>query len=1107
MSATLPAAAATPEERRALLAELLRRKAGPLRQFPLSFAQQRLWFLHRMEPENPAYNTTSALRLVGPLDGAALERAVGGLVERHESLRTVFRAGHGEPVQVVLPALPARLLAEPADAPEAERRAVALRLVAEEMARPFDLERGPVFRARLFRLGDDDHLLVLAMHHVVTDGWSIGVLFRDLCAMYAAGAAGREPELPALPIQYADYAVWQRRHLQGEVLERQLAYWRRALEGAPALLSLPTDRPRPPVQTHAGGLVAARLPVDLLAPLKALSRREESTLFMTLLAAFTALLSRWSGETDVVVGSPIAGRSRPETEELIGFFVNTLALRTDLSGDPTFRALLGRVRETSFGAFSHQEVPFERLVDELKVERALSHSPFFQVLFVLHTEPAEGIVLGPLALELVEPESPAAAHDLSFSLRERPEALEVDVEYNADLFDRATVERMCGHFRAVLEAVAADPATPVSRLPLLSPAERGELRRLASGPEAVYPDATLHALVAEQVARTPDAVAVAFADERVTFAELEARAERLAGFLRARGVGPETLVGVCLERSVEMVAALLAVLKAGGAYVPLDPGYPAERLAYMLEDSAVPVLLTDSVLAARLPATSARVVRLDAGPGEFHSDESVPEISVCSDSLAYMIYTSGSTGRPKGALNTHRAIVNRLLWMQDEYGLAVDDRVLQKTPFSFDVSVWEFFWPLITGATLVVAKPEGHKDAAYLAELIEREKVTTLHFVPSMLQLFLETADPAKCATLRRVVCSGEALPSDLARRFFERLPHVELHNLYGPTEAAVDVTAWRVAADRAGRLSPVPRPPSPVVTVPIGRPVANTSVHLLDATGELVPLGVVDELFIGGVQVGRGYWKRPGLTAERFVPDPFTATPGARMYRTGDLARWKASVLEYLGRTDFQVKLRGFRIELGEVEAALAALPAVREAVAAVREDVAGDARLVAYLVPTGDAPPSVDALREALSRRLPEHMVPTEFVTLGAIPLTPSGKADRRALPNPGAAPSRAARERVPPRTPAEKAVAAIWAEVLRRDDVGAEDNFFTVGGHSLLLAQVHVRLQEWLGREVSLIDLFRYPTVATQAAYLTAEPAARPAARASAGAARLAARARQG
>jgi amino acid adenylation domain-containing protein len=540
------------------------------------------------------------------------------------------------------------------------------------------------------------------------------------------------------------------------------------------------------------------------------------------------------------------------------------------------------------------------------------------------------------------------------------------------------------------------------------------------------------------------------------------------------------------------------VLKAGAAYVPLDPSYPAERLAYMLEDSAVPILLTHSHLAARLPTTAAEVMRLDGDGAESPSAESVPPQSVDPDGLAYMIYTSGSTGRPKGALNTHRAIVNRLLWMQDEYGLAPTDSVLQKTPFSFDVSVWEFFWPLITGATLVVARPDGHRDASYLAKLIEREGITTLHFVPSMLQLFLETADVGRCGSLRRVICSGEALPADLARRFFERLPHVELHNLYGPTEAAVDVTAHPcVSGDEDA-------------TIPIGRPVANTAIHLLDGRGEPVPLGVAGELFIGGVQVGRGYWRRPGLTAERFVPDAFSDVPGARMYRTGDLARRRADgEVEYLGRTDFQVKLRGFRIELSEVEAALAALPGVREAVAVVREDVAGDARLVAYLVPSADEAPSAEALRDALSMRLPEHLVPTEFVVLERIPLTPSGKADRRALPAPGAAPARAARERVPPRTPAEKAVAAIWAEVLHRDDIGAEDNFFTVGGHSLLLAQVHVRLQEWLRREVSLVDLFRYPTVTTQAAYLTGEAAARPAARSSpaAGAARLAARARQG
>ncbi|HEX6038128.1 amino acid adenylation domain-containing protein, partial [Longimicrobium sp.] len=670
---------------------------------------------------------------------------------------------------------------------------------------------------------------------------------------------------------------------------------------------------------------------------------------------------------------------------------------------------------------------------------------------------------GSLALESLAVETGAAQFDLALAMGEVNGTLAGSLRYDADLFDAATIRRMAAHFVRVLETAAAAPETPVSRLALLPADEAAEVLGAYNATDADYADAekTVHALFETQAARTPDAVAVVFGAESVTYAALDARANRLANRLRALGVGPEARVGVCLERSVEMVVSLLAVLKAGGAYVPVDPSYPADRIAYMLEDSAVRVLLTESRLVADLPSHGAQVVAVDADASLADEPAQAPSVDVSIDALAYAIYTSGSTGRPKGALNAHRGVVNRLLWMQAEYGLTADDVVLQKTPFSFDVSVWEFFWPLMTGATLVVARPEGHKDPAYLAEAIRRHGVTTLHFVPSMLRAFVDHADAGACASVRRVMASGEALPADLVGRFYAALPGARLHNLYGPTEAAVDVTYWPCTPADADR------------GVPIGRPVANTRVYVLDRDGQPVPAGVPGELHIGGVQVGRGYLGRPALTAEKFVPDPFVSAPGARLYRTGDLARWRADgVVEYLGRLDHQVKIRGFRIELGEIEAVLAAHPALREAAVLAREDTPGDVRLVAYTVATGDAP-APEALRAYLRERLPEHMVPSAFVALPALPLSPNGKLDRRALP----APERGARGTaayVAPRSDVEATLAAIWSAVLGVERVGVHDHFFDLGGYSLLAVQVASRVQQAFGVSLPLHTLFQATTI---------------------------------
>jgi amino acid adenylation domain-containing protein len=1029
---------------------------------PLSFAQERLWFLDRLEPGSTTYNMPWPLRLRGTTDTGALERALGEIVRRHESLRTVFREVDGAPVQVVVPfggfALAAHDLST---LPEAEREAEMRRRITDEGARPFDLAAGPLFRASLLRLGENDHVLLLSMHHIVSDEWSMGVLSRELAALYEAYRDGRESPLPELAVQYADYAAWQREQLEGEALDRQLGYWRERLADAPALLELPTDHPRPAVQTFRGATERIHLPVEVLEQLRALARQEGATLYMVALAAFQALLSRYSGSEDVVVGSPIAGRGRNEVEGLIGFFVNTLVLRTDVSGDPTFRALLGRVREVTLGAYDHQEVPFEKLVAELQPERSLSHAPLFQVSFTLQDAQESANVLAALSTERVDAGFASAKFDLSLTVAATQRGLRCGLSYATDLFERDTVERMLGHLSRVLEQVAADADVRLSRLELLGQDERALVLDAWNRTAAEVPaDLCIHQLFESQADRTPDAVAVRFEADSLTYAELNARANRLARHLRGRGVGAEVRVGVLMERSLEMVVSLLAVLKAGGAYVPLDAGLPAERLAYMLDDSGVAVLLTQERLRGILPASGVPALDVDAAWDSVARDgaENLAPV-VTPSNVAYVIYTSGSTGRPKGVMNQHRGVVNRLVWMQAQFGIGADDVVLQKTPFGFDVSVWEFFWPLQQGATLVMARPDGHRDPLYLQEVIEREGVTTLHFVPSMLQPFVEAVEDGRCASLRDVVCSGEALPPALVRRFYDRFAGpVVLTNLYGPTEAAVDVSWWACPREDVSGV------------VPIGRPVWNTQLYVLDAALQPVPVGVPGELYIGGVQVARGYQGRSAMTAERFVPDPFSAEGGARLYRTGDRARWRMDgAIEYLGRLDFQVKIRGFRIELGEIEAALRQADGVRDCTVVVRDDATGDRRLVAYVV--GDT--EAEALRAHLRQGLPEYMVPSAFVPLEALPLTANGKLDRKALPAPeGDAYARRSYEA--PLGEVETALAEIWAEMLGVERVGRWDHFFQLGGHSLLAIKLIGRMRG-AGLHTDVRALFTTPVLA--------------------------------
>ncbi|MFD2762593.1 non-ribosomal peptide synthetase [Micromonospora eburnea] len=1014
-------------------------RSGPL---TVSFAQRRLWILDQLRGGGTEYLMTTGLRLAGPLDTGALRTALDGLVARHEVLRTRYVVIDDEPAQVVDDPGPVALTE--VDLRDLDRAAQDARLAGwtSHDRRPVDLAGGPVLAATLARLGDEEHALLLTLHHIAFDEWSEEVLWRELDRRYAAALAGEAAALPPLPVQYADFAAWQRTAMSGATLDRQLGYWRGKLAGATPL-ELPADRPRPPVRDSTGGKVPFVVPASVAGRLTRFARQAGATPFMALLAAYTILLGRYAGRTDVTVGTPVAGRDRAEVQDLIGLFLNTLVLRTDLSGDPSFAEVLRRVKETALDAYAHQELPFERLVEELSPERDPARTPLFATMFLWDgAGTARPRRFGGLRAEPLPVGESDAKFDLTVAVADRPDgSLAGAVNYATALFDRETAERFAAQFVELVSGLADAPRTPVSRLSVLPPAERRRVLEEWNDTAVDYPtDDTLPALFERQAARTPDAVAVVSGDDTVSYAELNTRANRLAHRLIAAGVGPETVVGVRRERGPELVVALLAVLKAGGAYLPLDPDNPADRLAYMCADAGVTIVLDDT---GRFTA--------DGGPADN------PGTAPHPDHPAYVIYTSGSTGRPKGVVVGHRAIVNRLHWMQDTYRLDPTDRVLQKTPYGFDVSVWEFFWPLITGAALVLARPGGHRDPGYLAELITTERVTTVHFVPTMLRAFLAEPHPP-LPSLRRMICSGEALTADLVDAVHERIG-CELHNLYGPTEAAVDVTAARCV---------------PGTPVTIGRPIANTRAYIVDDTLRPVPIGVPGELLLGGVQLARGYLHRPELTADRFVPDPFGRRSGERLYRTGDLARYRPDgSIEYLGRLDRQVKIRGHRIELGEVEAVLGELPGLAAAAVAVH-----DGQLVGYLAAGAGAEVDATAAAAFLRDRLPEAMVPSHWVPLAALPLTPSGKLDRAALPKPDRTRSALAGAYVAPRGELERQVADALTAALGVDRIGAHDRFFDLGGDSIRAIRAIGRLRA-TGVNLSVQDIFLHQTPAELAA----------------------------
>jgi len=1043
---------------------------------PASFAQDRLWFLDQLEPGTAAYNLVRAFRINGPLNVNALTSAIGAVIERHESLRTIFESVDGEARQVVLSDVDVQVpILSLAELPESEREREALRIASEEGKRPFDLTRGPLLRTVLLQVSRDQYILVLAMHHIITDGWSISILFRELAHCYEAYASGREPELPELPIQYVEYAQWQREYIAGEVLAKQVQYWKNKLAGAQTILDLPTDRPRPTTHSWHGATEELIFESQVRAALKEFAQSEGATLFMASMAAFQALLWRYTSQDSILVGTPTAARSQIEIENLVGFFVNTLVFRADFTADVTFRELVRQVRACALEAYAHQDVPFEKLVEELVPQRSMNTSPLFQVMFTFQNIPKQVFEISGLKMKELEFETGIAKFDLAVEAFEDDEDDEFHCrfEYNTDLFEKQTILRELGHFRNLVNAVLKNPDEPLARIALMDEREREQTLVEWNNTATDYPrDLHIHSAFERQAARTPDRTALVFRGEKIPYWRINEDANRLAHYLIKKGVGPGNLVGVSIERSPELTVALLGVLKTGAAYVPLDPSYPLQRLASTLEDARAECVLSNNGIGKILPDTVRNLILLDSEAGPIRNESPLnPVMNIMGLSRverAYVLYTSGSSGRPKGVEGTHRGAMNRMGWMWERYPFKAGEVCCQKTNVGFVDSVWEIFGPLLAGVPSVILPQEAVLDPEELLQILSEQRVTRVVLVPSLLRALLEHAPnlEERLPRLKLWSCSGEVLTWELARRFRKGYPGAKLLNIYGSSEVAADVTWHEVREEEEDAQS--------TVSVPIGRPISNAQVYVLDRNLNAVPVGVRGEIYVGGDGLALGYWQQPEMTGERFVPNPIAPERSDRLYRTGDLGRWRSTgEIEYLGRMDGEVKVRGMRIDLGEIETVLASHRSVEEAVVELSGEGA-EQRLVAYVVAGEAGTPSARELRRHVRSKLPEHMAPASYVRVEELPLLPSGKVNRRALAG-LAGVALSDQGTVAARTEVEQKLAGIWAEVLKVKEVGVDQNFFELGGHSLLVLQVMARIRREFDVELGVRTMFEEPTIA--------------------------------
>ncbi|EEF63147.1 non-ribosomal peptide synthetase [Pedosphaera parvula] len=1073
----------------------IRRRDNP-DDYPLSFSQKRLWFLDQFEPGSH-YNDFFHLRIQGPLNVPAFQKSLDEIVRRHEVLRSSFNVSEGEPVQKIAPPNGMELpMIDLTSLPGTVRLEEATRLAVEHGLAPFDLRSGPIMRAKLLRIAAEDHLLLFTLHHIVMDGWSRSVFLSELSRLYQAFASGQLSPLPPLPIQYADFAVWQARQVKEEALLKQLNFWKEQLAGAPALLELPATFPRPAVQSFKGARHPIRIQNQTTEALKALSRKEGCTLFMTLLAVFQTLVLRYTGQTDIVVGSPIANRNRMETEQLIGYFVNTLVLRTNLSGNPTFREVMLRVREVSLAAYANQDMPYDKLVEELRPKRDQSYNPIFQMMFVYQNAPAPHLRAADISISTFEVDCGMAKFDLTFNLAESAEGIDGWIEFATGLFDETTICRLAGHYLALVETILHDPDQRVLVLPMVTGEERRRMLVDWNESGVPYPqDKCLQELFEEQVSNSSEAIAVVCGEEQLNYRELNSRANQLAHYLRESGIRPNDLVGISVERSIEMMVGLLGILKAGGAYVPMDPAYPAERLAFMLADSKARILLTQNGIADKITGMSARILRLDGDWEDVakHSTENPVKAGTPED-LIYVIFTSGSTGRPKAAGVYHRGFVNLVSWLMTEFDLSAADSAVMASSLSFDLTQKGLFAPLLRGGTLHIPPP-GPYDPGLIASIIREKKATFVNCTPSAFYPVLETGDPKafeKVSSLRYVLLGGEPISLQRLTPWLDSEHcRAEIDNTYGPTECT-DVSAfYRVRKENRYLYS----------FVPIGRPVYNTKLVIVNSEMEICPVGVSGELLIGGVGVGAGYLTDAALTASKFVPNPFPEIPGARLYKTGDLARYLPDGnIDYLGRIDHQVKVRGFRIELSEIESILSTHPAIREVVVILHKserapitDAAQGGNfatpepvLVAYYAFKTGASLEIAEIRRYLMEKLPDYMVPSIFISVEKFSLSPNGKVDRKALPAPERNHAELTPSYAPPRTETERQIAEIWAKALRLERVGVNDSFFELGGHSLLMVQVHAKICQLIKASLPIAKLFQYPTISSLANHL-AQPSA--------------------